>query len=178
MPSMQNNPKPCNDDGAIRYIVLFTKKYMFSWGRSLTTHFFTRCFYLKIPSMYSIVSSSKEHDPFPLRKNSMCLLNFLLIFLHLVDLSLVYLLDVSLSSSLPKIPSLEEDRCEKYLFGSTYTMAGKQFGKNIAKYQQKTWKELYAWDNVDIIILNTIYRLVIHYNVNIIILNTIYRLVL
>ena len=81
----------------------------------------------------------------------MRLLNFLLIFRHLVDLALIDLLDVSLSSSLLKLPSLEEDRSEKYLFGSTYTMSKQKFGISIAKYQQKnlerliskkTWKDL------------------------------------
>ena len=67
----------------------------------------------------------------------MRLSNFLLIFWHLVDLARVDLLDVSLSSSLPKIPSLEEDRSDKYLFGSTYTVANFFFGISIAKYQQK-----------------------------------------
>ena len=59
-----------------------------------------------------------------------------------VPVALIDLLDVSLSSSLPKLPSLEEDGFDKYLFGSTYTMAGKKIGKNITKYQQKTWKDL------------------------------------
>ena len=69
-------------------------------------------------------------------------MNFLLILWHLVDLALVELLDVSLSYSLPKLPLLEEDGSDKDMFGFTYTMAGKTFGKNIAKCQQKTWKDL------------------------------------
>ena len=47
---------------------------------------------------------------------------FLSIFWHLVDIPIVDLLHVSLSSSIPKFHSLEEDRYHKYLFGSSCTM--------------------------------------------------------
>ena len=63
-----------------------------------------------------------------MRKKCMRFWNFLLIFWHLVDIHVVDLLDVSLSFSIPKLPSLEEDRWEKYMFGSSRTM------RNIIQY--------------------------------------------
>jgi len=54
------------------------------------------------------------------------LLNLFLIFWHLVDLSPLGLVDVSLSSSLVEIPSLKEDIYDKYLFGCTYTPSNKR----------------------------------------------------
>lgn len=44
---------------------------------------------------------------------------FLLIFSPLVDILLLYLLDVSLSSILPILPSLNEDRSDEYWFDCT-----------------------------------------------------------
>jgi hypothetical protein len=46
----------------------------------------------------------------------MRLWNFLLIFSPLVDLCLLDVLDVSFSSILPELPSLNEDGSDKYLF--------------------------------------------------------------
>ena len=74
----------------------------------------------------------------------MRLSNFLLIFRHLVGLARVDLLDVSLSSRLPKLPSLEEDRFDKYLFGSTCTVAKKNWHKHSkipTKKRGKTYKK-------------------------------------
>jgi hypothetical protein len=69
--------------------------------------------------MLSMLSLSYEHDPSFTRKKSMCLWNFLLIFSPLVDLCLLDVLDVSFSSILPELPSLNEDRSDKYLFSCT-----------------------------------------------------------
>lgn len=51
----------------------------------------------------------------------MCLWNFLLNISRLVNLHLLDLLDVSLSSIMLEITLLYEYRSDKYLFGWTYT---------------------------------------------------------
>lgn len=51
----------------------------------------------------------------------MHLFNFLLVFWLVVDLPIRDLLHVSLSSSIPILPSLKEDTFDKYLFYGTYT---------------------------------------------------------
>ena len=55
-------------------------------------------------------------------KNPMRLWNFLLVFLHLVDINILDLLNVSLSSSFTELPSLEEEKYDKYMFGYSCTM--------------------------------------------------------
>ena len=94
-------------------------------------------FTLRAPRCHLFSHHHRNMTPPLARKNSMRLLNFLLMFGHLVDLDHVYLLGVSLSSILPQLPLLEQDRPRKYPFGSTCTTAGKNL-ENKRKIPTKT----------------------------------------
>jgi len=85
----------------------------------------------------SLLLSHHHKNMTPLEKKKIqCSLKFTLIFWHLGYLALVDLLDVSLSYSLPKIPSLKDYGSEKYMFGSTCTM------------DKKTWQIRRKYPNV------------------------------
>ena len=50
MPSMENRTKPCNEDGAMWYILSPTQKSVLIGGSSSGTHYFCRYLYLSLLS--------------------------------------------------------------------------------------------------------------------------------